>query len=149
MLRVGRIVTVVLMLWAVGFAFYIARIEGSGIYAIFQTLMSFFQGPALAVILAGFFWRRANGTGALTGFVSGVICAVSLFAIDRWHEALGWQPLFQIGEPFLYFSVWAFVVAVAGVAVGSCFGAPPKSQAELLADPAGQTQNTQQGGTPA
>jgi len=133
MLSVGRIVTAALLVWAVGFAFYIANLkEGSGVYAIFQTLMSFFQGPALAVILAGFFWKRANGTGALVGFIGGVICAVGLFAIDRWHEAFGWQPLFKIGEPFLYFSVWAFVVAVVGIAVGSCFGAPPKSQADLL-----------------
>lgn len=146
MLLVGRIVTGVLLVWAVGFAFYIGRIEGSGIYAIFQTLMSFFQGPALAVILAGFFWKRANGTGALVGFISGVICAVGLFAIDRWHEALGWQPLFQISEPFLYFSVWSFVVAVMGIAVGSCFGAPPISQAELLARPTTDETESEKGG---
>ena len=146
MLKMGRIVTGVLLLWAVGFAFYISKIEGSGIYTIFQTLMSFFQGPALAVILAGFFWKRANGTGAVVGFASGVVCAVSLFAIHNWHEALGWKPLFQVQEPFLYFSVWAFVVAVIGIAVGSCFGAPPKSHADLTRKTAEKSELPAEGG---
>ena len=117
LLVIGRSVTVVLMIWAVGFAFLVKWMDesgkASGIYAIFQTLMAFFQGPALAVILCGFLWKRANGIGALTGFLCGIAMSVSLFAIDRWHEVFGLEPLFQVPEPFLYFSVWAFLTALA------------------------------------
>jgi SSS family solute:Na+ symporter len=114
LLRVGRITTVVLLLWGIGFGLYVSRLEGSGIYAIFQTLMAFFQGPAFALLLTGLLWRRANGPGALVGFLGGVATSIVLFALNqetvcRW---LGLEPLFQVEEPFLYFSIWAFLVAM-------------------------------------
>jgi len=113
MLKVGRVVTVCFMVWGVGFALIVSLIEGRGIYTIFQTLMAFFQGPALAVILAGLLWKRANGVGALTGFLGGVACSVTLFTLNQEsvYTALGWPPLFRVSEPFLYFSIWAFLVA--------------------------------------
>jgi len=44
LLRIGRIATVLLVLWAILFAEILMRIDqGSGIYVIFQTLMSFFH----------------------------------------------------------------------------------------------------------
>ena len=112
-LIIGRTVTVVLMAWGIAFAFFIRQAgENTGIYTIFQTLMSFFQGPALAMILTGFFWKRANGIGALCGFLCGIICAVGLFVLHNWHESFGLEPLFRIEELFLYFSIWSFVVAL-------------------------------------
>ena len=125
-LRIGRIVTVVLIVWGIVFALLLGRIESSGIYAIFQTLMAFFQGPALAVLVTGILWRRATGAGALTGFIGGVGCTVTLFTLN--HEAvysrIGWQPLFKISEPFLYFSVWGFLVAITLVVIVSLFTRP-------------------------
>ena len=124
-LVIGRAVTVVLMVWGIGFAFFIRQAgENTGIYTIFQTLMSFFQGPALAMILTGFFWKRANGIGALTGFLSGIVCAVGLFIIHNWHESFGLEPLFRIEEPFLYFSIWAFLTALIIIIVVSLLTHP-------------------------
>ena len=113
-LRIGRIVTVVLIVWGIFFALLLGRIESSGIYAIFQTLMAFFQGPALAVLIAGILWRRATGAGALVGFIGGVGCTVTLFTLNHQaiYSRIGWQPLFKIAEPFLYFSIWGFLVAL-------------------------------------
>ena len=126
MLTVGRVVTVCFLVWGVGFALVLSRIEGRGIYTIFQTLMAFFQGPALAVILAGLLWRRANGVGALTGFLGGIACSVTLFTLNQEavYTALGWPPLFRVAEPFLYFSVWAFLVAGALLISVSLLTAP-------------------------
>jgi solute:Na+ symporter, SSS family len=114
LLRIGRSVTAGLMAWAIAFAFYLSRLEGTGIYVVFQTLLAFFQGPALAVILAGVLWRRATAPAALVGFIGGVICSVSLFMMNQEavYTRLEWRPLFQVSEPFLYFSVWAFLVAL-------------------------------------
>jgi Na+/proline symporter len=124
-------VTLVLMGWAVWFAFIVAGMsEERGVYAIFQTLMAFFQGPALAVILTGLLWRRANGVGALSGFGCGLVCSVVLFSINQWHEALGWVPLFQIADPFLYFSVWAFVVAMI-VIIGVSLATKPEPEEKV------------------
>lgn len=119
-LRLGRATTAVLTVWAVGFALWLTNLEGTGIYTIFQTLMAFFQGPALAILLLGMFWKRANGRGAFLGLVLGIATSVTLFALNQppVYEALGADtPLFQIADPFLYFSVWAFLVAVV-VTVG-------------------------------
>jgi SSS family solute:Na+ symporter len=137
LLVIGRGVTVVLMIWAIAFAFLIKWMDesgkASGIYAIFQTLMAFFQGPALAVILCGFLWKRANGIGALTGFLCGIAMSVSLFVIDRWHEALGLTKLFQVPEPFLFFSVWAFLTAVAVIVLVSLLTRPePEEKTAFL-----------------
>ena len=112
MLRVGRRVTAVLVVWAIGCALLMARLD-EGIYTIFQTLMSFFQGPALAVLIAGTLWKRATGTGALVGFLGGLMTTVGQFLLNNQTvcEHLGLQPLFQIEDPFLYYSIWGFLVS--------------------------------------
>jgi len=119
LLSVGRATTFGLVLWGIGFALVFLRVsEESGIYTIFQTLMAFFQGPALAVLMLGMLWRRATGAAAITAFLTGVATSVSLFVLSRpgTTAALGWEPLFQIPDPFLYFSVWAFLVTAVVLA---------------------------------
>ena len=121
-LKIGRITTVVLVAWAIAFAFLLQQLD-EGIYTIFQTMMSIFQGPALAVLMTGLLWKRATGPAALAGFLAGVATAVFLYLMT-WESVLallGWEPLFQIGEPFLYFSVWAFLTALSVVALVSFF----------------------------
>jgi solute:Na+ symporter, SSS family len=127
LLTLGRIVTVVLVAWAIGFAFLLMQMnENSGLYAIFQTLMAFFQGPAFAILLIGILWKRATGVAALIALVCGIATSVSLFALNHpaVYGALGWQPLFRIQEPFLYFSVWAFLVTAVLLVVISLMMPP-------------------------
>lgn len=132
LLRIGRIVTVVLVAWAIAFALILARISSdSGLYAIFQTLMAFFQGPALATLLLGVFWKRATGRAALVGLLCGIATAIALFALNQpaVYNALGWEPLFRIQEPFLYFSIWAFLVTaviISGISLCSAPDGPEK-----------------------
>jgi SSS family solute:Na+ symporter len=134
LLRVGRIATVLFSLWAVLFAWLLMDVKG-GIYDIFQTLMSFFQGPAFAVLMAGLLWRRATGVGALAGFGVGVLCAIHLYALNQpaVYEWLGWQRLFRIEWPYLYFSIWAFLAALLVLIVVSlCTRAEPEEKARLV-----------------
>ncbi|MCP5539878.1 MAG: sodium/solute symporter [Akkermansiaceae bacterium] len=141
LLVVGRNVTVILMAWAIGFAFVVKWMDesgkASGIYAIFQTLMAFFSGPALATILCGFLWRRATGAGALAGFLCGVAVSVGLFVLDRWHGAFGMEPLFRIPEPFLYFSLWAFVSALVVTGIVSLLTKPEPPEKTAFLDGGG------------
>jgi SSS family solute:Na+ symporter len=119
LLRIGRLTTIVLVLWGIGFAMTILYGGiNQGVYDIFQTLMAFFQGPALAVLLAGLFWRRATSRGAMAGFLGGVLLSVSLYTLNQpaVYESLGWSPLFQIAQPYLYFSVWSFLTAAGLIA---------------------------------
>jgi Na+/proline symporter len=94
--------------------------------------MAFFQGPALAVLLSGIFWRRATGTGVLVGFGCGIATSVALFMLTQpWLlESLNWKPLFQIPSPFLYFSVWAFLIAITASTIVSLI--TPREPAEKL-----------------
>ncbi len=130
LLRLGRLSSAGLMIWGIVFALLVARMEGTGIYTIFQTLMAFFQGPALAVLLCGFLWKRASAQGAFVGFLGGVATAVGLFTLNQEavYTALGWQPLFRINDPFLYFSVWAFLISMALVITVSLLTAPDPSE---------------------
>ncbi len=133
LLKVGRITTALLVAWGIGFAFvFLEGSEESGVYAIFQTLMSFFQGPALAVLLIGVFWKRATGRAAVIAFLVGIASSVSLFTLSQPAviEKLGWEPLFQIPDPFLYFSVWAFLVT-ATLLVALSFITPPPSAEKI------------------
>jgi SSS family solute:Na+ symporter len=130
LLRIGRIVTVILIVWAIFFAVLLGRLQSSGIYAIFQTLMAFFQGPAFAILLAGILWPRATGVGAMVGFVGGVCCTVTLFTLNHQaiYSRISWQPLFKISEPFLYFSIWGFLVALGLLFVVSLFTRPEPAE---------------------
>ena len=115
LLNVGRWTTVFLVLWAIGFAFVLMRVDqSSGLYAIFQTLMAFFQGPAFAILLVGILWKRATGTAALIALLGGIGTSVSLYTLNQPAvcEAFGLVPLFRISDPYLYFSIWAFLVTV-------------------------------------
>jgi SSS family solute:Na+ symporter len=115
LLGVGRATTLALVVWAIGFASLLASMsQESGLYAIFQTLMAFFQGPALAVLLAGVFWRRATGKAAIAALFAGIATSISLYALNQpaIYESLGLAPLFQIDQPYLYFSIWSFLVTL-------------------------------------
>ena len=118
LLWVGRAATAGLVAWATSFAILLIG-QNEGIYTIFQTMMAFFQGPALAILLTGLLWRGATGVAAFVGFVSGVVVSIALFALSQKpvYSALGWEPLFQIADPFLYFSVWAFLVSLILVVI--------------------------------
>jgi SSS family solute:Na+ symporter len=127
LLSIGRITTVALVVWAVVFAFLLtAMSESSGLYAIFQTLMAFFQGPAFAILLIGIFWRCATGNAALIGLLCGIGTSVSLYALNQplVFAALGWEPLFKIQELFLYFSIWSFAVTAVVLVVLSLLSGP-------------------------
>lgn len=116
LLTAGRVTTVALVAWAIAFAFLLtAMSEQSGIYAIFQTLMAFFQGPAFAILVIGILWRRATGKAAFIALLCGIGTSISLYALNQpaVFGLLGWEPLFRIQEPFLYFSIWAFLVTAA------------------------------------
>uniref|UniRef100_A0A7C2JXQ6 Sodium transporter n=1 Tax=Schlesneria paludicola TaxID=360056 RepID=A0A7C2JXQ6_9PLAN len=133
-LRIGRMVTIALTVWAIAFAWHLSRYE-TGIYTIFQTLIAFFNGPAFAVLLTGLVFKSANRYGALAGFIGGVVTAVSLFLLNHpaLYERFEWRPLFQIQDPYLYFSVWAFLVSLAVIGSVSYATKPDPSEKQQFA----------------
>ena len=122
MLAVGRWTTIGFVVWGIYFAFQLQAFPAS-IYTIFQTLLSFFIGPTLAVLVAGMLSRSASSDGAVTGFYAGLLTSIGLFTLNqpgvcRWLDL---KPLFQVGQPYLYYSIWSFVVAVMFIVIFSYF----------------------------
>ncbi|WP_298867643.1 sodium/solute symporter [uncultured Gimesia sp.] len=129
LLMIGRMITFLLVVWAIGFAFFL-KSDDAGIYTIFQTLMSFFQGPAFAILITGLLWKRATGIAAFIGFVVGVCFSILLFTLNQESvcAALGIKPLFQISDPFLYLSIWAFVVSFSLIVIISFLTKPEPAE---------------------
>ena len=113
-LVVGRILTLAFILFAVAFAPVTNKFPG--IYVAMQTLLSFFQGPTLAILLLGMLWRRTTQWGGLAGLISGVVISASLFAVKRG--------VFICEDPFLYIAWWSFVGSVVVTVVVSLFTKP-------------------------
>lgn len=121
-LAVGRWTTIGFVGWGIYFAFQLMAFP-TGIYTIFQTLASFFVGPTLAVLMAGMLTRSASGDGAVAGFYAGLLTAVGLFTLNLPGvcQQLGLRPLFQVGQPYLYYSLWSFLISVLFIAIFSYF----------------------------
>ena len=75
-----------------------------GMYVYVQTMLSFFQGPTLAILLMGMLWSRTTRWGGLWGLVVGVTSAVVMYILKG--------SLFTIDDPFLYISWWSFLTAL-------------------------------------
>ena len=80
-LRVGRLITVLGTLMAIGTAFIAAGF--SNIMDYIQTLFSFFNVPLFAVFIMGLFWKRMTGTAGWAGLAAGITGAVVVFILNR------------------------------------------------------------------
>jgi SSS family solute:Na+ symporter len=107
-LVIGRVL-VVLFLTGGAFASFFVRDYFSSVFSAFQTFLSFFQGPLLALLLLGMLTRRVTQWGGLFGLISGVGIAIVLFLAD-------WL--------FLWTAWWSFVAAIAGTIIVSAVTKP-------------------------
>jgi SSS family solute:Na+ symporter len=123
-LRVGRTVTVVGCLLAIGTAFIAGSFQNLMDYI--QTLFSFFNAPLFAIFILGLFWKRMTGTAGWTGLIAGTVAAVTVDALVR-SEVIAVSS--QAGS-FIAASA-AFVVGIAVAVVVSTVTAP-KPDAELV-----------------
>jgi SSS family solute:Na+ symporter len=106
LLLTGRIVSAIALCAGVA----TAKLSEGGLYDYVQTLYSYVQGPTLAILVLGIFWRRCTAAAGFWGFIAGVAVAVGLHA---WHESASLGPLFTIKRPFLYVSCWSFLLSFA------------------------------------
>lgn len=80
-LKIGRLLTLGLLLSAMSIAPYIGNL--GGIFNFLQLLLSLFQGPMLALLLLGALTKRATATGGIVTLISGVTLAgVLTFVVE-------------------------------------------------------------------
>ena len=78
-LKIGRFLTLALLLTAMSIAPYIGDL--GGIFNFLQFLLSLFQGPMLALLLLGALTRRATPMAGIFTLVSGVVLAALLSVV--------------------------------------------------------------------
>jgi SSS family solute:Na+ symporter len=80
-LTVGRVVTAVATVFAIGTAFIASTYVNLMDYL--QQLFSFFNAPLFATFILGMFWRRMTPTAGWIGLVSGTASAVAVFILSE------------------------------------------------------------------
>lgn len=113
-LRAGRYFSLGIILLGVLLVPIVARYRT--IYDAFQSYLSFFQGPTLALLLAGLLWRGATPRGGLVGLIVGVAGALVMHLAGGMH--------------FLYLAWWSFLLALGAVYLAS-LGSTPLPPEEL------------------
>ena len=120
-LIIGRVMTAAILVAA---AFYAPNFaEKKTLYDVTQTLLSLFQGPTLAILLLGIFWRGATAWGGFFGLVIGVCLTMIL-------NILGDTVFISADGAYLFVSFWSFLASVAVVVIVSLF-TKKKSDEEL------------------
>jgi SSS family solute:Na+ symporter len=80
-LRVGRMITVVATVLAIGTAFIASTYANLMDYL--QQLFSFFNAPLFATFILGMFWRRMTPAAGWIGLVSGTVSAIVVFILTQ------------------------------------------------------------------
>jgi len=107
-LKIGRFLTLALLLTAMSIAPYIGDL--GGIFNFLQFLLSLFQGPMLALLLLGALTRRATPMAGIFTLVSGVVLAALLSVV--WELNL------------LYVAFFSFCYALPTLWIVSAFTEP-------------------------
>lgn len=115
-LRLGRVLTLIFVLLGLVFAPIVKEFQS--IYQAIQNFLTFIQGPSLALLLLGMFWKRTSAWGGFAGLVSGIGFSIGLFFLHRFYH------IFTQDDPFLYIAWWSFVGAAAVTIIVSRFTKP-------------------------
>jgi SSS family solute:Na+ symporter len=111
-LKIGRFLTLALLLTAMSIAPYIGDL--GGIFNFLQFLLSLFQGPMLALLLLGALTRRATPMAGIFTLVSGVVLAALLSVV--WELNL------------LYVAFFSFCYALPTLWIVSGFTEPQSDE---------------------
>jgi len=129
-LRVGRVMTVVATVGAIGTAFIASQY--SNLMDYLQQLFSFFNAPLFATFILGMFWKRMTPTAGWVGLVSGTAAAVAVAFLSEdafGSYSVGVLPLSGQGASFVGAGA-AFVVDIIVSYVVS-LATQPKPDAQL------------------
>jgi SSS family solute:Na+ symporter len=122
-LRVGRVITGIATVLAIGTAFIASTYANLMDYL--QQLFSFFNAPLFATFILGMFWRRMTPAAGWIGLVSGTLSAIAVFVLTK----TGVWTLPGQGGAFVGAGA-AFVVDIV-VSVAVSYATRPKPAEEL------------------
>jgi len=102
LLRMGRWLTFALVIFGASTA-RLSETKFESIYAAIQSTLSIIQGPTLALLLGGMFWRRATSAGAVASLIVGMALALGLHSwqkaeVDKVERTLGSTRVVSVHE---------------------------------------------------
>ena len=121
LMKVGRIITTIVMILAIIWAPQIGKFEK--LWDYLQMTLAWFSPPIVALFVMGLFSKKANNAGA----VAGIVVGASLTVIVILGQAI--SPGFSLGN-FLYVAFYHFLICCACILFFSRFG-QHKPEAEL------------------
>jgi SSS family solute:Na+ symporter len=127
LVRVGRIATGVVVLLGMAWIPLMGRISGT-LYQYLQSVQSYLAPPIAAVFLLGVFFKRLNGTGALTAMVVGFIIGIIKLTLELFQTDLSGVLYDFATINFLYFCIYLFLFSVVLMIVVSMLTPKPDEE---------------------
>ena len=121
LMKVGRVITTVVMILAILWAPQIGQFEK--LWDYLQNTLAWFCPPVVALFVMGLFFKKVNNTGALVSIGIG-------FSITAWLIGLKLTDSSFVLPNFLYVAFFHFLICCVTLYVFSAFG-KGKSEAEL------------------
>jgi len=131
MVLVGRIATVVMVAFGLAWIPFMSRIS-SQLYIYLQSVQAYIAPPIAAVFLFGVFWRRINGTGAMSALLTGLVLGSLRFILEVFlggSQSAGLAGWF-VRINFLHFAALMFIVCVV-VLIGVSLATPAPSDEKV------------------
>ncbi len=85
LVRVGRMFTTLLGAIIIILSIWIALSHQASLFQLMVTAFGLFLAPTMLPVLAGLTVRWLTWKGAVTGFVAGLCCGITTFAIKTWY----------------------------------------------------------------
>ncbi len=129
--NVGRIMTFVIVVFAIIWVIFIKSLTGS-LYLFLQSITAYIAPPITAIFLMAILWSKANEKGASAGLVAGFILGSMRFLVEILIDKniITSGLLYQYGSiHFLHFAVFLFattVLIIAGVSAATGLPLPEK-----------------------
>ena len=130
LVRIGQIVTLVLVVLASAWAPLIAK--AGGLWEYLQKVLAYISPPIAAVFIVGLFWKRATATGAFAALMTGF--AVSLVIVASVIATSGENPNppafleFVNNIHFLHQTFYLFMICAIVQVIVSLQTTPPTAE---------------------
>jgi len=86
LVRVGRIATVIMVLFGIMWIPFIELIGSGQIFVYLQSVQAYVSPPITAVFLLGLFWSRGNGIAAIVVLITGFVLGAFRFIIEVMNK---------------------------------------------------------------
>jgi solute:Na+ symporter, SSS family len=122
-LTFAKIVVVTAGAIGIGVGIHSARAD-TPLIDLILSFMGYFAGGLLGLFLLGMLSRRATGTGAFVGAITGTLVVLMVtendFRLPRLYEMLGWEPI-----PFIWSTAVGLTLTLVVGYLVSLLGRPP------------------------